>query len=70
MEFSSMKLLITSFKKQYLYGDCHLEEDGHYFPLIGARIRVQILGLLWLTYKQVTYVPFNEERIKVTDLHI
>ena len=55
MEFSSMKLLITSFKKQYLYGDCHLEEDGHYFPLIGARIRVQILWGLWVTYKQVTY---------------
>ena len=47
-----MKLLITDYKKQYLYGDCHLEKDGYWFPWIGTRIRVKILGLFWVTYKE------------------
>lgn len=49
------KLLITDVRKQYLYGDCHLEEDGHYFPLIGGRIKVKLLGLVWVNYKNFFY---------------
>jgi hypothetical protein len=49
-----IKLLITDFRKQYLYGDCHLEKWGHYMPLIGSRIQVKLLGLIWINYK-VTY---------------
>jgi len=47
-----IKLFITDFKKQYLYGDCHLEKGGHYFPLIGSRIKVKLFGIFWVTYKQ------------------
>jgi hypothetical protein len=47
-----MKLFITNFKKELLYGDCHLTNEGHYLPFIGARIKVEILGLFWVTYKQ------------------
>jgi hypothetical protein len=47
-----MKRLITDYKKQYLYGDCHLEEDGLWFPWIGSRISVKTLGLFWITYKE------------------
>ena len=50
-----MRYFITQFKKEYLYGDCHLEEWGHYFPLIGARIKVKLLGLFWINYKQFYY---------------
>lgn len=55
-----MKLFITKFKKEYLYGDCHLEEWGHYFPLIGARIRVQLFWCHWVTYKQIDYEKCNK----------
>lgn len=48
----SVKWFITNYKKQYLYGDCHLEEWGHYYPLIGIRIRVKLFGVLWVTYKE------------------
>ena len=47
-----IKLFITDFKKEYLYGDCHLEEWGHYFPLIGSIIRIKLFGIFWVTYKQ------------------
>jgi hypothetical protein len=50
-----IKLLITDFRKEYLYGDCHLEEWGHYFPLVGCRIKVKILGLGWFNYKVFYY---------------
>lgn len=50
-----MKYLITNFKKEYLYGDCHLEEWGHYFPLIGVRIKVEIFRLFWINYKKFYY---------------
>ena len=53
-----MKILITDFKKEYFYGDCHLEEWGHYFPLIGARIKVKLFGIIWVTYKQFIYGKF------------
>jgi hypothetical protein len=47
-----LKLIITDFKKEYLYGDCHLEKDGHYFPLIGVRIKIKLLGVFWVIFKQ------------------
>ena len=47
-----LKFIITDFKKEYLYGDCHLEEYGYYFPLIGSRIKVKILGIFWITFKE------------------
>ena len=47
-----MKYFITDFKKELIFGDCHIEEDGWYCPHIGARIRVKILGMFWVTYKQ------------------
>lgn len=50
-----IKTLITDIKKERLYGDCHLEKDGYYFPLIGGRIRVKLLGLFWITYKKFYY---------------
>ena len=50
-----MKILITKYKKEYFYGDCHLEEWGHYFPLIGARLKVQILNIFWVTYFSFEY---------------
>lgn len=50
-----MKIFITNYKKQYLYGDCHLEEWGYYFTLIGARIKVKILNLFWVTYSSFEY---------------
>ena len=50
-----MKILITKYKKEYFYGDCHLEEWGHYFPLIGVRIKVRLFGLFWINYKQFYY---------------
>ena len=50
-----MKILITKYKKEYFYGDCHLEECGHYFPLIGARLKVQILNIFWVTYFSFEY---------------
>lgn len=49
-----MKLLITDFRKQNLYGDCHLTETGCYYPFRGQRIQVKILGLFWITYKYYT----------------
>ncbi len=50
-----MKCFITDYKKEYLYGDCHLEECGHYFPLVGARIKVKLFLLLWITYSSFEY---------------
>ena len=50
-----MKCFITDYKKEYLYGDCHLEECGHYFPLVGARIKVKLFFLLWITYSSFEY---------------
>lgn len=50
-----LKLLITDFRKEYLYGDCHLEADGYWFPLIGGRIKVKLLGLIWVNYKVFYY---------------
>jgi hypothetical protein len=50
-----LKLLITDFRKEYLYGDCHLEEDGHWFPLIGGKIEVKLLGLIWVNYTVFYY---------------
>ena len=47
-----MKRLITEYKKEYLYGDCHLEKNGIILPWIGVRIRVKILGLFWVKYKE------------------
>lgn len=44
-----LKLFITDFKKITLYGDCHLEKDGYWFPFRGRAIRVKILGLFWIT---------------------
>ncbi len=55
-----MKWFITDYKKQYLYGDCHLEEDGLWFPWIGSRISVKILGLFWITYKEFKKRQFME----------
>lgn len=46
-----MKKLVTDFKKENIWGDCYLEEGGHYYPLIGKRIRVKILNLFWINYK-------------------
>ncbi len=54
-----MKYFITDFKKELIFGDCHIEEDGWYCPHIGARIRVKILGMFWVTYKQ-----FKEQNYK------
>jgi hypothetical protein len=51
-----MRWLITNFKKEYLYGDCHLETDGYWFPLIGVRLKIKILNLFWINYKQFYYV--------------
>lgn len=48
-------MFITKIKKEYLYGDCHLEEWGHYLPLIGARIKVQICYLFWVTHSSFYY---------------
>ena len=50
-----MKRFITNYKKEYLYGDCHLEKWGHYFPLIGVRIKIKLMGLIWITYKEIRY---------------
>jgi hypothetical protein len=50
-----MKNLITDYKKVYLYGDCHLESWGYYNPLIGVRLKVKILGLCWINYKEFYY---------------
>lgn len=46
-----IKHLITDYKKITLYGDCHLEENGYWFPFRGQAIRVKILGLFWVTYR-------------------
>ena len=54
-----MKWFITDYKKEYLYGDCHLEEWGHYFPLVGARIKVKLFFLLWITYSSFEYGGFK-----------
>jgi len=51
----NMKLFITDFKKQTLYGDVHAFEEGVLWrPFRGQRIQVKILGLFWLTYKYYT----------------
>ena len=50
-----MKILITDFKKEYFYGDCHLEEWGCYFPLVGVRIKVKLFFLFWITYSSFEY---------------
>lgn len=50
-----MKNLITDYKKQYLYGDTHLETWGRYNPLIGVRLKVKILNLFWINYKEFYY---------------
>jgi hypothetical protein len=46
-----MRCFITDFKKELIFGDCYYE-DGWYSPCIGARIKVKILGMFWVTYKQ------------------
>lgn len=51
----TMRILITDFKRINIYGDCHLEEDGHFFPLIGKLLKVKILGLFWVNYKLFYY---------------
>mgnify|MGYP003588918820 CR=1 FL=1 len=50
-----MKYFITKYKKEYIYGDCHLEKWGHYFPLIGIRLKVNLLVIIWINYKQFYY---------------
>ena len=52
---SKEEAIILKYKKEYFYGDCHLEEWGHYFPLIGARLKVQILNIFWVTYFSFEY---------------
>lgn len=47
-----VKFLITDFKKIALYGDCHLEGNGFWFPFRGQAIRVKILGVFWVTYRK------------------
>lgn len=51
-----IKLFITDFKKITLYGDCHLEEWGHYFPFRGRAIKIKILGIFWMTYRYYTVI--------------
>jgi len=46
-----LKYLTTEFRKENLYGDCHLEENGCSFPFRGKKIEVKILGLFWITYQ-------------------
>lgn len=48
-----MRCFITDFKKELLFGDCYFEDGlSWYSPCIGARIKVKILGMFWITYKQ------------------
>ena len=46
-----MKYLITDYKKEVFYGDCHATEDGWYSEFAGKRIMIKILWLFWITYK-------------------
>lgn len=46
-----IKHFITAYKKENLYGDCHVVETGWYYPFRGRVIRVQILWLFWITYR-------------------
>ena len=46
-----IKHLITDYKKITLFGDCHLDKNGYWFPFRGRAIRVKILGLFWVTYR-------------------
>jgi len=45
-----MKFLITKYRKRILYGDCHADSDGFYFPFRGKVLEVKILGI-WFTRK-------------------
>jgi len=62
-----LKLIMTDFKKEYLYGDCHLEKDSHYFPLIGSRIKIKLLGIFWITFNQFNLVDENNLIVGVAD---
>jgi hypothetical protein len=50
-----IKYLITDFKKIVLFGDGKaFDEYTIQYPFRGRAIRVQILGLFWMTYRYYT----------------
>jgi hypothetical protein len=49
-----IKYLITDYKKYNLWGDIHL--DIHTWqPLIGKAVKVKIMWMFWVTYKEFIY---------------
>lgn len=50
-----IKACITDVKRVDKWGDCHLTEDGYYFPFEGVMLKVKLFGLFWITYKQYLF---------------
>ena len=45
-----IKYLITDYKKENLFGDMELHEEGYICRFAGQAIRVKILDAFWVTY--------------------